>query len=142
MYSFILMSIFRDKFFINTNYDDAYERRKVKKFFNLFGRKIIQKYRKVQPIDQKYENAPTFREFVHYLLDIPLKGFNSHWLPIYQKCKPCHINYSIIGRYSQQAKTKGAIQTRPTVLQCQAQKRIFFSSDWDWGWGWDSTTST
>merc|ERR1711894_433051 len=93
-----ILSAYRDKFFINTNYDDAYERRKVKKFFNLFGRKIIQKYRKVQPIDQKYENAPTFREFVHYLLDIPLKGFNSHWLPIYQKCKPCHINYSIIGR--------------------------------------------
>ena len=93
---YIIGSLFRDKFFLNL--DDVFERDKVQKFYKLYGREILQKYRKAPPADQKYKNAPTFREFIDYLLDLPLRRLDSHWLPTYFTCMPCHIKYSILGR--------------------------------------------
>ena len=94
-----IYSVFRDKFFLNPNYPyNDFEKKKVQRFFKLYGREIIQKYRKTQPTEQKYKNAPTFREFINYLLDLPLRRLDPHWLPTYFQCMPCHIKYSILGR--------------------------------------------
>ena len=93
-------SQFRDKFFLNLDYShDVFERNKVQRFYKLYGREILQKYRKTPPAEPKYKNAPTFREFIDYLLDLPLRRLDSHWLPTYFQCMPCHIKYSILGRY-------------------------------------------
>ena len=95
-----ICSSFRDKFFLNLDYShDVFERNKVQRFYKLYGREILQKYRKSPPTESKYKNAPTFREFIDYLLDLPLRRLDSHWLPTYFQCMPCHIKYSILGRY-------------------------------------------
>jgi chondroitin 4-sulfotransferase 11 len=74
------------------------ERIKVIKWYTLYGKKIIAKYRKTTPTDTKYKKAPTFREFIEYLVDLPITEFESHWIPMYLQCMPCHIQYSIIAR--------------------------------------------
>ena len=90
---------FRDKFFVNQAYSkDAFERRKVQRFQKLYGREILKNYRRNSPQEEKYKDAPTFREFVDYLLDLSLDQLDPHWLPTYLQCMPCHINYSILGR--------------------------------------------
>ena len=68
------------------------------KWFRLYGNKIIANYRKTPPTDPKYEKAPTFREFVEYLVELPISKFNAHWIPMYLQCMPCHIKYTIISR--------------------------------------------
>ena len=68
------------------------------KWSRWFGNEIIAKYRKTKPKDPKYEQAPTFKEFVEYLIELPISKFNSHWIPIYLQCMPCHIKYNIISR--------------------------------------------
>jgi len=91
-----ILSAYRDKFFLNGDFD--FERKKVTEFRRLYGNKIIAKYRKSTPSDPKYEKAPTFREFVEYLVDLPISKFNDHWIPMYLQCMPCHIKYTIISR--------------------------------------------
>ena len=92
-------SVFRDKFFLNLDYSHKdFERNKVKRFYKLFGREVLEKYRITPPAESKYKNAPTFREFIDYLLDLPLRRLNHHWRPTYFQCMPCHIKYSILGR--------------------------------------------
>ena len=86
----------RDKFFLNGDF--AFERRKVDRFYNRYGKDIIAKYRKSKQTDPKYKMAPTFREFIEYLVDLPITKFNPHWIPMYLQCMPCHIQYSIIAR--------------------------------------------
>lgn len=63
-----------------------------------YGGRILQKYRKHKPSDEKYANIPTFREFVEYLVNEPISAMNRHWIPISDLCMPCHIDYDIIGR--------------------------------------------
>ena len=46
-----------------------------------------------------YKNAPTFREFIEYLVELPISKFDVHWIPIYLQCMPCHINYRIIAKF-------------------------------------------
>ena len=41
---------------------------------------------------------PTFSEFVDYLLDTEVEGYNEHWLPYYLLCTPCHLNYTVIAK--------------------------------------------
>ena len=90
------MTNFRDKFFLNGNY--AYEWKKLNRWYNLYGKEIIAKYRKSPATDPKYKAAPTFREFIEYVVDLPLSKLESHWIPMYIQCMPCHINYTIIAR--------------------------------------------
>ena len=68
------------------------------KWYKLYGKGIIAKYRKKTPRDPKYKKAPTFREFIEYLVDLPIRKFEPHWIPMYLQCMPCHIQYSIIAR--------------------------------------------
>ena len=96
---FLLVSnfFFRDKFFMNPN-SGFDEKSKVATWMNKYGSVILKKYRRHTPTDEKYKNAPTFREFIEYLLDLPLDEVVTHWLPMYYQCMPCHIEYTIIGR--------------------------------------------
>ena len=68
------------------------------KWSRLYSKEIIAKYRKTKPTNPKYEKAPTFREFVEYLVELPIRKFNAHWIPMYLQCMPCHIKYTIISR--------------------------------------------
>ena len=90
----------RDKFFVNSEFStDKFEKAKAIKFKRKYGNEILRKYRKTPPSDGKYKDAPTFKEFIAYLLDLPLHRLDPHWLPTYYQCMPCHIKYDIIGRY-------------------------------------------
>ena len=89
---------FRDKFFINFTYKRGNEEKKRNNFMRKYGKQILEKFRKSDPNDPKYEDTPTFREFIEYVLSLPLYKHNPHWLPVYLSCMPCHIKYSIIGR--------------------------------------------
>ena len=94
-----ILSAYRDKFFLNNQYSThSFEKTKVEKFRRLYGKEIISKYRTAVPDDPKYKDAPTFREFILYLLDLPLEKFDPHWLPVYYQCLPCHIKYTILAR--------------------------------------------
>ena len=68
------------------------------RWYNLYGKEIIAKYRKSQPSDPKYKKAPTFKEFIEYVVDLPINKLESHWIPMYLQCMPCHIKYKIIAR--------------------------------------------
>ena len=46
----------------------------------------------------RYNKAPTFSEFVSYLLDTEVEDYNEHWLPYYLLCTPCHLNYTVIAK--------------------------------------------
>ena len=65
-----------------------------------YGKQIIKNYRKKTPTKLEYiqNNVPTFREFVESILNEKVTSMNPHWMPIYNECMPCHINYTIIGR--------------------------------------------
>ena len=89
----------RDKFFINMSFKEfADENSKKNTYLGLYGKKILNNYRKSDPIDEKYKNAPTFREFIDFILDQPINNLDPHWFPFYLQCMPCHIKYSVIGK--------------------------------------------
>jgi len=80
-----LLSAFRDKF-----EDQAFAR--------IYVPDILPRYRKEKPKDKKYENSPTFPEFINYLIDLEVEDINEHFMPFYYICMPCHMDYDIIGR--------------------------------------------
>lgn len=85
-----LVSAFRDKF----ESPNAY-------YHSVFGRPIISKYRPNATHTALSTGAGvTFREFVHYLLDVqrPVK-MDIHWEPVSQLCSPCAFTYNFIGRF-------------------------------------------
>lgn len=43
---------------------------------------------------------PTFREFIDYLINTDLGSYHSddHWIPYYQYCTPCLLNYDFINK--------------------------------------------
>ena len=63
-----------------------------------YGRNIIDKYRKTAPIDPIYDKAPTFREFVEFIVELPITEYDYHWIPVYLLCMPCHFKYNIMAR--------------------------------------------
>merc|ERR1712098_978447 len=69
-------------------------------YVNTYGKQIVKKYRKNAPSKLEYQkqNVPTFREFIEFVLDQKVTTMNEHWMPVYNLCMPCHINYNIIGR--------------------------------------------
>ena len=70
----------------------------------------------LEPVTEaKYKKAPTFKEFVSFLVDTPVhpvknmmcqictvlcqvSEYDPHWRPMYMQCLPCHISYSVIAR--------------------------------------------
>nr|XP_055029453.1 carbohydrate sulfotransferase 8 isoform X1 [Misgurnus anguillicaudatus]XP_055029454.1 carbohydrate sulfotransferase 8 isoform X1 [Misgurnus anguillicaudatus]XP_055029455.1 carbohydrate sulfotransferase 8 isoform X1 [Misgurnus anguillicaudatus]XP_055029456.1 carbohydrate sulfotransferase 8 isoform X1 [Misgurnus anguillicaudatus]XP_055029457.1 carbohydrate sulfotransferase 8 isoform X1 [Misgurnus anguillicaudatus]XP_055029458.1 carbohydrate sulfotransferase 8 isoform X1 [Misgurnus anguillicau len=84
-----LVSAFRDKF-ENPNFY----------YHPVFGKPIISKYRvNASKAALKTGSGVTFREFIHYLLDVhrPV-GMDIHWEPVNQLCYPCHLHYDYIGK--------------------------------------------
>ncbi|XP_057203652.1 carbohydrate sulfotransferase 8 isoform X2 [Triplophysa rosa] len=84
-----LVSAFRDKFESPNSY-----------YHPVFGKPIISKYRvKASKVALKTGSGVTFREFIHYLLDVhrPV-GMDIHWEPVNQLCSPCHLHYDFIGK--------------------------------------------
>ncbi|XP_061744010.1 carbohydrate sulfotransferase 14-like [Nerophis ophidion] len=84
-----LLSAYRNKFGEMESYQKKY------------GVEIIKRYRKGRPLD----NSPitgddvTFAEFVRYLLDEDAEHMNEHWMPMYNLCQPCALNYDFIGSH-------------------------------------------
>ena len=96
------LNSFRDKFFfhdLNGTSNPYLDKFIADKYYKNIGKEIIRKFRKTKPSNPKYEKVPTFREFVEYLVEIPLhKWHDMHWILMYLLCLPCHIEYNIIGR--------------------------------------------
>ena len=49
-----------------------FERDKAERWHQWYGKAIIAGYRKEPPLDDKYQKAPTFKEFVQFLVELPL----------------------------------------------------------------------
>ena len=64
----------------------------------MYGQTILANYRRAAPADAKYAEAPTFREFVEFLVELPIDKFDPHWKPMYLQCLPCHLHYRVVGR--------------------------------------------
>ena len=64
------------------------------RFYENYGKEIIAKYRNKTQAHQG--TAPTFEEFVRYLIATPVQEFDPHWAPVYLLCDPCHITYSAV----------------------------------------------
>jgi len=96
-----VLSAYRDRFFVNTDSSPEclpYEHSKVAKFRRKYGNNILKNYRVLQPNDSKYEETPTFEEFVHYLVNTPPHLFDRHWEPIVYKCHICLFEYDLIAK--------------------------------------------
>ncbi|XP_045112573.1 carbohydrate sulfotransferase 10-like [Portunus trituberculatus] len=84
-----LLSAYRDKLL------NRLEHTQFSWFRDQYGSSIIQNHRR-HPKPQRYQDVPTFREFVEYLIVTPVWEYNEHWRPYYMTCAPCHQRYSII----------------------------------------------
>ena len=75
-----------------------FEREKVARWHAMYGRTILADYRRAAPADPKYAAAPTFREFVEYLVELPIDQFDAHWKPVYllpgQHDSSSHLRWS------------------------------------------------
>ena len=75
---------------------------RLKEKWLLYERKIIQKFRPGTP-ERGLENGDvvvTFKEFVEYIISEGRRdGFDWHWKPFEEICRPCDITYDFIGRY-------------------------------------------
>ena len=67
-----------------------------------YGRDIVRRYRKprVPTYDVKGDDV-TFQEFVRYLIDKKndFQSMNEHWMPMYELCQPCYVNYDFVGSF-------------------------------------------
>ena len=63
-----------------------------------YSRPIMRKYRKLNA-NQVNGKVVTFQEFVRYLIDNEtyVNTMNEHWMPMYELCQPCYINYNFVG---------------------------------------------
>ena len=72
-------------------------------YFELqYGRPIVQKYRKPRvPRTKVTGKDVTFQEFVRYLIDkkTQVQEMNEHWMPMYELCQPCYMNYNFVGSF-------------------------------------------
>ena len=89
--------MFREKFFVSSS-DPEFEKREKQNFYVMYGAGIIKHYRKEKPTDPVFDKVPTFREFVEYLVAVPVSKFDVHWRPVYIQCMPCQIKYNILAR--------------------------------------------
>ena len=46
---------------------------------------------------EKQTKILTFKLFIEYLVQTPVRSLNIHWMPIYLTCKPCLVDYKFIG---------------------------------------------
>ncbi|XP_055872583.1 uncharacterized protein LOC106051645 [Biomphalaria glabrata] len=71
-------------------------------FWSQIGKHIISKYRPVAKIRQLMcGHDVTFAEFIEYLIEGELTNDthrDAHFTPTYDQCKPCQINYTVVGK--------------------------------------------
>ncbi|XP_003973897.1 carbohydrate sulfotransferase 14 [Takifugu rubripes] len=83
-----LLSAYRNKFGEIQSYQKKY------------GVEIVKRYRKGLSKDASVAGDDvTFAEFVRYLLDEDAERMNEHWMPMYNLCQPCAVNYDFIGSH-------------------------------------------
>lgn len=83
-----LLSAYRNKF------------GEIKAYQHKYGAEIVRRYRKGYAKNKKVAGDDvTFAEFVRYLLDEEPERMNEHWMPIYNLCQPCAVQYNFIGSY-------------------------------------------
>jgi dermatan 4-sulfotransferase 1 len=88
----------------------------------LFGREIVRKYRKPS-VTSNRKGHVTFQEFVRYLIDKenPLQQMNEHWMPMYELCQPCYMNYDFVGSFEDLD-----FDTSALLAKLHAPKRVTF----------------
>lgn len=81
-----LLSGFRDKFrnLPTGHYVEAANR-------------IIWKIRRKDPVDRRHPDL-TFTEFLTFLVSSTRRGLDIHWVPIFQRHRPCLMRYDVIGK--------------------------------------------
>ncbi|CAL1529964.1 unnamed protein product, partial [Lymnaea stagnalis] len=71
-------------------------------FWSQIGRHIISKFRRdAKRSEILCGHDVTFTEFIDYLIDGELTNDShrdAHFTPTYDQCKPCQLNYSVIGK--------------------------------------------
>ena len=88
-----LLSAYRNKFAGND---------RLKEEWLKYERKIIRKYRPETPEGslESGDVVVTFKEFIGYLITNGMEeGFDWHWKPFENICRPCFFKYDFIGRY-------------------------------------------
>ncbi|XP_064092572.1 carbohydrate sulfotransferase 10-like [Macrobrachium nipponense] len=60
-----------------------------------YGRRIVRSYR----LAPGHGKAPTFEEFVRFLLARDMSHMEEAWQPAIRRCTPCHIPYNVITHY-------------------------------------------
>ncbi|XP_015609470.1 carbohydrate sulfotransferase 11 isoform X2 [Cephus cinctus] len=83
-----LLSAYRDKLEYMEGREYYYER---------FGYHIRQSYRKDKRDDSWGKQEPTFEEFLQFVAEE--RQFDEHWMPYYNACRPCGINYEYILKF-------------------------------------------
>ena len=99
-----ILSAYRNKF-INPN----------TQFELQYGRPIVRKYRKPRvPLNPVTGKDVTFQEFVRYLIDkeTHVQKMNEHWMPMYELCQPCYMNYNFVGSFENLALDTSALLAR------------------------------
>ena len=108
-------TLYRDRFFAMDS--SEYELNKAALFKRRYGLDIISKHRcqktiiisgqkvqtipkrkEPQPSNSSFATAPTFGEFVSYLLATDVAEYNSHWVPVHLLCRPCSLQYTIVAK--------------------------------------------
>ncbi|XP_078515934.1 carbohydrate sulfotransferase 14 [Lissotriton helveticus] len=80
-----LLSAYRNKF------------GEIKEYQMRYGTEIVKRYRK-NPGQSRGDDV-TFSEFLWYLIDEDVEKMNEHWMPMYNLCQPCAVQYDFIGSY-------------------------------------------
>lgn len=86
-----VLSAFQNKLAPNSTFERA-----LKWQVNL-GRKIITRYRNRPQRNKPYDLK--FSEFGRYISDPSVHSFNKHWSLQYLQCRPCDLDYTILGHF-------------------------------------------
>jgi len=78
-------------------WDDKF-RNDMPSMHKVFGILILKKYRKNQPAYPR-GNDVTLVEYFKYLVDTPNTKLNEHWVPSFELCQPCHVDYNYVGKF-------------------------------------------
>ncbi|XP_068175074.1 carbohydrate sulfotransferase 14 [Antennarius striatus] len=82
-----LLSAYKNKFGEIASYQHKY------------GVEIVKRYRDVAKDAHIKGDDVTFAEFIQYLVDEDVDHMNEHWMPMYNLCQPCVVNYDFIGSH-------------------------------------------
>ncbi|XP_071507041.1 carbohydrate sulfotransferase 11-like [Diadema antillarum] len=99
-----ILSAFRNKLAPNISIPFTLNRHQDVDWISTYGLYIINKYRGTEAGNRIEANWRTeydlkFSEFVQYLTDNDDAIVNPHWMPIDTMCRPCDIEYDIVGKF-------------------------------------------